>query len=129
MESNFQLKSSIGSAHTLLKQNNYYYYFKKGLLLLFELLSYVLFFVLMIGIFSIPNNPIAYDESLNHDTTLHTVVESKKLFNIMVGLKAILFLIPLSFLAVGLFLGYIRRKNNRIRQAVLYLEEAMKMMH
>lgn len=129
MESNFQLKSTIASAYNLLKQNNYYYYFKKGLLLFFELLSYVLFITLMIGIFSIPNNPIAYDESLNHDTTLHTVVESKKLFNLMVTLKAILFLIPLSFLAVGLFLGYIRRKNNRIRQAVLYLEDALGKMY
>lgn len=125
MESNLQLKPTIASAYNLLKQNNFYYYFKKGLLLFFELSSYVLFIVLLIGILYIPNNPISYDETINSDLNLHSTIESKKLHNIMVGLKAILFLIPLSFLAVGLFLGYIRRKNNRIRQAVLYLEEVM----
>jgi hypothetical protein len=43
MESNNQLKPTIGAAYQLLKQNNYYYYFKKVVLLFFELLSYVLF--------------------------------------------------------------------------------------
>lgn len=129
MESNNQLKPIIGSAHQLLKQNNYYYYFKKVVLLFFELLSYVLFLVLLFGVFSIPNNPLSYEETINNDLTLHTTLKSEDLYNIMVGLKAILFLIPIFFLGVGIFLGYIRRKNNRIRQAVLYLEEALEIMY
>ncbi len=128
MESNHPLKPIIGSAYQLLKQNNYYYYFKKIILLLFEVLSYLLFVVLLIGIFSIPNHPISFDENVNSDLSLHTTVKSNNLYNIMVGLKAILFLIPLLFLGIGIFLGYIRRKNNRIRQAVLYLEEALGVM-
>lgn len=129
MESNHQLKPVIGSAYQLLKQNNYYYYFKKGVLIFFELLSYVMFLVLLIGVFAIPNHPLSYNETINNDLSLHTTVESKNLHNIIVGLKAILFLIPLFFLGIGIFLGYIRRKNNRIRQAVLYLEEAIGMMY
>jgi hypothetical protein len=129
MESNNQLKPTIGSAYQLLKQNNYYYYFKKVVLLFFELLSYVIFLVLLFCVFSIPNNPLSYEETINNDLAVHTTLKSKELYNSMVGLKAILFLIPIFFLGIGIFLGYIRRKNNRIRQAVLYLEDALGKMY
>lgn len=129
MESNNQLKPTIGSAYQLLKQNNYYYYIKKGVLLFFEILNYLLALVCLIGIFIIPNNPFVLVETLNENVTIRTTVEWKELYNIMLFLKILLAFIPMLFLCFALFLGYIRRKNNRIRQVVLYLEEALEIMY
>lgn len=129
MESNHPLKPMIGSAYQLLKQNNYYYYIKKGVLLFFEILNYLLALVCLMAIFIIPNNPFVLVETLNENVTIRTTVEWKELYNIMLFLKILLAFIPMLFLCFALFLGYIRRKNNRIRQAVLYLEEALEIMY
>jgi hypothetical protein len=129
METNHDIKPIIGSAYQLLQQNNYYYYFKKVLLLFFELLNYLIALLFLIGIFIIPNSSIEIVETLDENITIRNTVEWEELNQVIFLFKIVLAFIFLLFLCFGLFLGYIRRKNNRIRQAVLYLEEALGNMY
>lgn len=129
MESNLQLKPTIASAYNLLKQNNYYYYFKKVLLLFFELLNYLIALLFLIGIFNIPNSSIEIVETLDENITIRNTVEWEELNQVIFLIKIVLAFISFLFLCFGLFLGYIRRKNNWIRQAVLYLEDALGKMY
>ena len=126
METTFQTRAKIIEASALLNQHRLYYYAKKVILLIFEIISYLSVLGLVFFIITIPSNPVQFRKELNETAYLETTLHDERISAIMLDIKLIALLFPLFVLCFGLSLGYLRRKNNRIRKAGELIDSALK---
>lgn len=126
METNYPLNSKIADAYALLNRHQVYFYVKKILAICIEVLCYIaalIFFVLLI---KIPSDPIHFLQMLSENISIETIYKIKEVTYFMNFLRVIAFFFALLFLILGLLVGYIRRKDNRIRKATQLLEGVIK---
>lgn len=126
METNYPLNSKITDAFTLLNRHQVYFYVKKIAAICIEVLCYIaalIFFVLLINI---PSDPIQSKEVLSDTISIYSTLHIEEVTSFMMFLRVIAFFFALLFLILGLLVGYIRRKDNRIRKAAQLLEGVIK---
>lgn len=125
METNYPLTAKINEAYVLLNKHGVYFYTKKVVGIVLEILSYLMALGLLIGLFLIPDELEMKSEAMNSNVNVKEVWQIRQVtVGVQVARVAGVFFVVL-FLFIGLLFGYIRRKDNRIRQAALLLETVL----
>ncbi|MBI5216181.1 MAG: hypothetical protein HY960_10555 [Ignavibacteriae bacterium] len=108
----FTLQKSI-AIQSLAKQKLLVRWLKKGVILIFELLNYLFFLLCIICLFWLWSyNPFVATEQVAEGVTATTEINIEAFNTLKSFVRFFLFLLSLFFLAGGLFLRSIRKRNN-----------------
>ena len=112
----FTLQKST-AIQSLAKQNLLVRWLKKGVVLIMELLNYLFFLLCFICIFWLWSfNPFVTTEQVAEGVTATTQLNIEAFNTVMSFVQFFLFLLSLFFLAGGLFLRSIRKRNNILQE-------------
>lgn len=118
-----QQGQSIANLYAILNSSTLVHHLRKWLSVLLEIILYLSFIFILIGVIAIPTE-LKYFFELDEYNRLGISIRNADFEIFMIALKFIIALISLPMLLLAILLGRNRKKNELIRQA---FEEVMKM--